>query len=289
MGLAEQWGAGLLVCLSAAEASAGALGYLRASSQFAHDSNPALYHPLNLIDDDPTTLWCEGAEGEGEGESVRFYFKTRQKVDRIVVVPAVQSGRLVDSVQIDDGSNTIRVAIKGSHPVEQRLDRPLEGVTYAVSISHVDGPNPDSKLDKDVACLADVLLYFKNRLFGGKSSSDRLHYDPVRDRLLGPWSGEPFGAPEKFITFFLDGTWEWTFKPLLGGAGARDFGEYRFRGAQLLMRRGEAGRWHEMRLVFRRVKVDAQEQGAPQGDYDTFRLNNALGANMGGLYDNAVF
>jgi len=289
MAFADKLIGSLLVLLSAGVAQAGALGYMRASSQFAHDLDASIYHPLNLIDDDPTTMWCEGSASEGEGEWVRFFFKTSQKIDRIVVVPAAQSGRLIEQVTIDDGSNTVRIDLTAHASADKTMERPLEGKTYIVTISRIGGPNAESKLPKDVACLADVMLYFKGHAFGGKVGAERLRFDPARDRLLGPWTGEPFGAPEKFITFSLDGTWEWTFKPLLGGAGGRMFGEYRFRGAELLMRRGEAGRWHEMGIAFRHVKVDADQQGAPQGDYDSFRLNNALGAEISGQYDNAVF
>jgi len=132
-------------------------------------------------------------------------------------------------------------------------------------------------------------MYYKNRLFGGQIPTAKLKYNEYRDKILGRWAGEPLGAPESFMVFAIDGTWEWTFTPMLGGRSERLSGEYRFRGNRLLMRRGETGRWADMGFKHERIEVDPDEIGAPLGDYDVLHLNRALDAKLKGEYNNAEF
>lgn len=265
------------------------LAYLRASSQLDRDTDAARYHPLNLIDDNAATSWCEGEEGLGQGEEIRFFFKKRQRIDRIVIGPSDQTGRLVEEVKVSDGINHVRVRLRGVY-AERTLKRPLLGTTFVVTIEQVGGPNKNGLHPPDVACLSEVLLYWKKRPFGGKTPLSRLRYNERRERVLGSWNGEPLGAPERFITFSIDGTWAWKLVPVLGGPTVRRAGEYRFRGNRLLMRQGETGRWADMRLNYRRVIVDPDAIGAPLGDYDVISFGGkALGSTIAGEYNNAVF
>jgi hypothetical protein len=277
-----------LVGISARVARAEPLAYVRTSSQHERQKSPAAYHPLNLLDEDPATVWCEGVDGTGEREEVRFFFKGRSQIDRLVITPALRSGRSIAEVKITDDVHTIRVTL-GENQVEQKLSRPLNGSTITLSISEVGPVNKDAQLGDTVACIADVLLYQGGRLFGGKSSGPKLRYDAMRDKVLGKWAGEPFGAPERFVLFALDGTWEWSFVPLLEGKKQKLAGEYRFRGDRLLMRKGETGRWADMRFKYKRVPVDPTDPGAPKGDYDLIQLNEALEEKMKGEYNNAEF
>jgi hypothetical protein len=282
------WAVALGALAAAAPALADPLAYVRASSQKDPDAERSLYHPLNLLDDDPATIWCEGKEGLGEEEEIRFYFKTHQKIDRIVVGPTPVTGRLVLRVKVTDGANNVTLDLADVY-VERTLKSPLSGNNYTVSIEQVGGPNEGSKLPPDVACLADVMFYYKQLPFGGRLAPAKLRYDKMKDRILGRWGGAPLGASEKFIVFALDGTWEWSFDPLLGGKSERMAGEYRFRGNRLLMRRGETGRWADVGFSYERVQIDPNDIGAPLGDYDLIKINTALGDKIASDYNNAEF
>jgi len=274
--------------LLASTASADPLAYVRTTSQLDRQTDPKTNHPLNLLDNDPATVWCEGNEGLGEGEEIRFFFKKPQRIDRLVVVPAVNTGRIIHSIQLTDGVNTTELEL-GEQYVTQSFRPPMRGTTYVLTIDKVGGPNKNSTRGKDIACIADVLLYKRKKPFGGKPTSKRLRYHTMRDKVLGRWSGEPLGASEKFLVFALDGTWEWKFVPLMGGKKRRVTGEYRFRGNRLLMRKGETGRWADMRFKNVRVEVDPDDIGAPTGDYNTIWLNTAMGNPVSGEYNNAEF
>lgn len=277
-----------MIAVAPPASAADSLIYVRASSQYGRDSEPSRYHPLNLLDDDPETVWCEGDAELGEGQTITFYFRARQKIDRIVIGPTAKSGRIIEAVRITDGTNSVRVEL-GDTYVEQRLNSPLDGQTYVVTIERVLGPNKGAPLPPDAACLADMLLYHGGRLFGGRTPAGKLRFDATRDIVLGRWNGPPFGAPESILTFGLDGSWDWVYRPLLGGKGDTWRGEYRFRDNRLLMRRGEAGRWRDVELVYRRVKIDPDAYSGPKGDYDRLTINGEVGAAMAGDYDNAEF
>lgn len=268
-------------------AHADGLAYVRVSSHLRKGIDAAQYHPLNLLDDDPETLWCETGNRFGEGEEIRFFFKGEQKIDRIVVVPTLQSARSILSVEVSDGTHSVSVEV-GSEPAKKDLERSLKGSDYVVRIEEVGEPSTDESA-KNVACLADVLLSHRGHLFGGNLESKMLRYDKHREKILGRWGAGQLGAPERFLLFALDGTWEWTHVPLMGGKKKRVVGEYRFRGNRLLLRKGRKGRWADIRLRLRQVEVDPEDPNAPLDDYVVITLNKALGRNLKGSYNDAHF
>jgi hypothetical protein len=276
--------AGLVVVAWAGAARGAPVSFVRATSQLEPEAR-GRYHPLNLLDGDPATVWCSAGE-EPVNQGVDIVFKRKQRIDRVVVTPSTRSGRIVTSVHITDGTRVVTVAV-GTTEAAEVFNRPLEGTTYTVSIATVGDYTHAPGVPRESGCLADVQLFLKTSPFGG--GAQRLGYDPQVDQLVGAWSGGALGAPEKTLTFSLDGTWDWKFKPLLGGKTKRAAGEYRFRGERLLMRLGEAGRWADVQYRWRRVKTDATEMGAPAADYDEIELNDAVSADLAGLYNNARF
>lgn len=287
----KAWTGLVLGLLWVSPAFADTLAYIRASSQL-NPKQPARFHPINLLDDDPQTVWCSAADATlGEGVEIQLFFKKPQRIDRVVVRATPATGRLVSSLRLSDESNNARLRLpqNPSSTLEERLTPPMRGKTFTVTIDRVGAPKPGSKVGAKVVCLADVMLYWRKRAFGGRTAPSEFRYNARRDRILGAWSGEPLGAPEKFLTFALDGTWVWRYEPLLGGRRQRLAGEYRFRGDRLLMRKGAAGRWSDMRFKLRRVRVDPNAIGAPSGAYDVISLNTSLGKKLGGSYNNAEF
>ncbi len=272
------------VCCGSTAAAAG-VSYVRATSQLQRAEDRGRYHPLNLLDDDPETIWC-AAPGDAAEQGVDVVFKRTQRIDRVVINPTPKSGRVVAAVRISDGTRIVTVNV-GTAPAAEVFSRPLEGTTFTISIAKLGAPSPSAEMPNDVVCLADTLLYLRASLFGGGGA--KLRYDPKLDQLVGEWNGGALGAPEKTLNFSLDGTWDWTYTPLLGGKAKRSIGEYRFRGDRLLMRAGEVGRWTDMQYRYRRVSVDPSEPGSPAGDYDAIVLDSGLGKDLEGEYTNARF
>ncbi len=279
--------AGLLTPASSFAAS-NSLAYVRASSQFEREKSAAKYHPIHVVDDNPETMWCEGSDDLGEDEELRIFFKRPQKIDRIVIGPSAQSGRIISMVRVSDGMNSVDISLNDSRYVEQSLQPPMRGERFTITIVEVGGPNTGSALKNDVACLADVMLFYKKKPFGSNLAATKLRYNKYRDKVLGRWAGGPLGAPEKFLTFAIDGTWRWTYEPMLGGSSKKLNGEYRFRGNRLLMRKGETGRWADVRFHHNFVKVDP-DSDMIEGDYEVISFNAAVNGALAGDYNNAVF
>lgn len=309
VGRAWQWAAfasTLLTCLVASAATAapsasGGVAYVRATSQLAQDDNPARYNPLNLLDGDPSTVWCESRSPFGEGEEVTFHFKTAQTVDRVFVAPAPRGGRTVDTVRVSDGKSTMRVHL-AEGAVEQPLKPALHGTDFTFTIETTTQTIVETPPDTPgvapaapssaagplarVACLADVALYHGSQSL---TASRARAFDMGHERLVGAWAAQPLGASEKFLVFALDGTWTWTHRPLLGGKSKNLSGTYRLQGGRLLLRKGTSGRLVDVGLVIRRVKVDGGDVGAPREDYDLLMINNNLTPELGATYTNARF
>jgi hypothetical protein len=272
--------------LVSSPALAAGVSFVRATSQYRVADDRGRFHPLNLLDDDPATIWCEGARGDGENEGVEIVFKKKQRIDRVVINPTPMTGRVVSAVRISDGTRIVTVNV-GTSPAAEVFNRPLEGTTFTISIAVVGPPSREAAVPSDTVCLADALLYQQKALFGG--GAHKLRYEAKVDQLVGGWNGGALGAPEQRLVFSLDGTWEWKYTPLIGGKGKRLGGEYRFRGERLLMRAGEVGRWADVQYRFKRVKVDAGAMGSPLADYDLITVNAALGKDLAGDYNNARF
>lgn len=279
----------LAILLAGTPVRADTLAYIRASSQAERDADIAKYHPMNLLDDDPATLWCEGDPGDGEGQGIRIIFKKAQKIDRVVIGPTLKTGRRVLTVEVSDGINVIRIQL-GDRYAEQSFSPAMKGEEYTVTILEVGPANEAAKdLGPNVACLADVMMYLKKKPFGGRTPPSKLRFDKNRDRILGVWNGGDLGAPEKYLTFGLDGTWAWKYEPLMGGKPKKLKGEYRFRGGRLLMRKGETGRWGDVRFKYEHVKIDPNAPGAPLGDYSKLSFNDLLCKEFAGAYNDAQF
>lgn len=286
--------AGLLLCALAGTGPAWADGadnfaYLRASSQFDSDINPGRFHPMNLVDHDPATLWCEGKPGLGDNEQVVFYFKTPQVIDRIVLTPSAAGGRTITTLRLSDGTRSVRMALgnDANESVEEMLTTPLKGTEYVLTIEHVGAPQKDAVFPSDVSCLAEVALYHGDLLLTPSKSGRP--YDDVLDRLVGEWGLEPLGASESTLVFSLDGTWTWTHEPLMGGKRSAESGTFRLRNGHLQMRKGTTGRFVTVDLRFHHVEIDPRDMGSPRGDYDTLILGDTLGKEFGGTYNNAKF
>ena len=280
----------LLLSLGNLAEAADPLAYVRASSQWKRQEEPAKFHPLNLLDNDPETIWCEGVLGSGESQEISFFFKLPQRIDQIVVMPSEKSSRLIRSLRFFDGVNSVQINLgQIQDKVDQMLAKPFKGSTVVVTIETVGAVNKESGLADDVICIADVLLYDRKKAFGGASPFEQLRYEKYRDQVLGRWSGDPLGASEKTLIFALDGTWQWQYKKLLGNKKAAEDGEYRFRGNRLLMRKGTQGRFADMAFKYQRVRVDTEAIDAPSGDYDRITVNRALGDEFEGSYNNAQF
>ncbi|RKH44865.1 discoidin domain-containing protein [Corallococcus sicarius] len=205
----------LLVSPSVLAAAPAAPGYAQAEAYVDKDSRPERHAPLNLLDGRDTTAWC--AEGEkptniiigfkdpvtldevrvytGDGTS-RDAFKAKGRVRKFTLT-SVEASR---SVTVQDK--------RGLQAVP--LSQPLFGARFVLEVAD---RFPGTQEDAPV-CLTDLILYSGGKPLNAPSLATRYKYDAKVAPLLGTWFGGHEGAPERFLSFFVDGTWRFSLEPL---------------------------------------------------------------------------
>ncbi|MBN2378535.1 hypothetical protein JXM67_01870 [candidate division WOR-3 bacterium] len=67
-------------------------------------SSAASYEVTNLIDGDPSTVWCEGAEGDGTREVIYITFSRHVRVTRFGIIPGYDKGdRWTKNLRVKNG------------------------------------------------------------------------------------------------------------------------------------------------------------------------------------------
>jgi hypothetical protein len=109
----ERVESGILVdggCSACSETVAALGGTLHASSTLA--SKDGRYDAKNLLDDDPRTAWCEGADGPGVGEWVELRFPAPVSLAELHLLTGY--GKSIDTLRDNGRVQVIRVEVDGA-------------------------------------------------------------------------------------------------------------------------------------------------------------------------------
>jgi len=191
-------------------AAAPAVGYVRASGWYERASNPAHYQPLNLVDGDLRTVWCSSG-GDALAETISFGVGAPVGVDEV----RIATGNQADTnafhtfarprkfvLRTDGRASTFSVAdTEGMQTV--KLDGPLQGQIFTLEVLDVE-PAEDPAAS---ACISEVQLVSHGKPVPGPKKA-LLKWNPERARLVGTWYAGDEGNPDKSLSFFLDGTWQ---------------------------------------------------------------------------------
>ncbi len=192
------------------------MGYAQATGYYKKDSRPTLYQPLNLLDGREITSWC-GTSSDPLADVLTFGFKDTAKIDEI----RIYTGNGFNEHTFQDFSRAKRVLLKGpggarSIVVADRrelqavaLQPPLTGAQFTLEILEVY-PSEDPEMP---VCLTDVIFYSEGKPLSGSWLTQRLKYDRTHAPLLGTWFAGAEGAPDRFLSFFFDGTYRFVFQP----------------------------------------------------------------------------
>jgi len=191
-------------------AAAPVVGYLQASGWYERSSNPAHYQPLNLIDGDLRTAWCSSG-GDALAETLTLGVATPVAVDEV----RIATGNQADTnafhtfarprkfvLRTEGRASTFSVAdTEGTQSV--KLEAPLQGTLFALEVLDVE-PSDDPAMP---ACISEVQLVSHGKPVPGPKKA-LLKWNPERARLVGTWYAGDEGNPDKSLSFFLDGTWQ---------------------------------------------------------------------------------
>jgi hypothetical protein len=195
--------------LAAVVHAAPSVGWVRASGQL-DASTPGRYTPLNLLDGLPSTVWCS-RNADALSENLAFGFAEAVMLTRFDVT----TGNAATSETFHAFSRVRKLLLRGPDgtatlSVEDRLGpqtvqlaKPMRGKNFTLEV--LDTYSAEDPLAP--ACLADVLPFSGTTALAGPALRTRLGYQPGRAEVLGLWYGGPEGAPDRTLTFFLDGSW----------------------------------------------------------------------------------
>jgi len=198
----------LLLAAPAAQATPS-VGWVRASGQL-DASTPSRYTPLNLFDGLPATVWCSRG-ADALSETLSFGFAEPVTLTRVEVT----TGNAASEETFHAFSRVRKLLLRGPGgvatlvledtpgPQSLPLPKPLRGQAFTLEVL-------DTYPAEDVlaaACLADFLPFSGTAPLAGPVLRKRLGYQPGGTELLGVWYGGPAGAPDRALTFMLDGSW----------------------------------------------------------------------------------
>lgn len=205
-----------LAVLAASPALAGPIGYAQASGYFKRDSRPTLYQPLNLLDGRDASAWCSPTS-DPLGELLSFGFKGPTRIDEIKVT----TGNNFDENTFNQFARAKKLSIKGAGKAQsftlqdQRgaqtitFNPPLEGTRFTVEVLD---QYPAEDLDQPV-CLTDIVFVGEGKPLSGTWLTTKLKYDKNHAPLLGSWFAGFDGTPDRFLAFYFDGTFRYSFEP----------------------------------------------------------------------------
>ncbi|ANF94907.1 discoidin domain-containing protein [Paenibacillus bovis] len=115
---------------------------IKASSSLADQSGHS-YRPENLIDGDMRTGWCEGAKGDGIGESITINFGKEQMISGMELVnglatseKAYKANNRVKKIKLEFSDG--RVLTLDTYFMEQYFDIPITASSVQMTILEVD-------------------------------------------------------------------------------------------------------------------------------------------------------
>jgi hypothetical protein len=222
------------------------VGYAQAADYLEKDKQPARYNPLNVLDSRDSTVWC-APEGEGARPVMTIGFKGVATVDEVRVYTGNGSAR--DTFKAYARARRITLEGKASarsFTLEDKrglqmvpLNPPVSGgwITLEV-VDTYPGSEPQAPV-----CITDIVFYSEGRPLNGTKMAPVLKYDARTAPLLGTWFGGHEGAPDRFLSFYVDGTYRFVLEPLGEGEPRVLTGGYTASSARLALdipRKGRA-------------------------------------------------
>lgn len=203
--------------LLAAPALADGIGYAQATGYFKQESRPTLYQPLNLLDARDATAWCSpGADPLNELLTVGFKGPVRLDEVRVSTGNNFDEGTWAEhgrarKLVLRSGKQAQTFTVEDARGLQTvTLSPPMTGSRFSLEILDVyPAEDPDA-----VVCLTDLVFVSEGKPLNGSWLTTRLKYDKGAAQLLGTWYAGFERTPDRFLSFFFDGTFRYSLEPL---------------------------------------------------------------------------
>ncbi|WP_224368321.1 NADase-type glycan-binding domain-containing protein [Hyalangium versicolor] len=244
------------------------VGYAQAGDYLDKDAHPDRFSPLNVLDGRDTTAWC-APDGEGAFRGMTIGFKGVATVDEV----RVYTGNATERDAFKAYPRAKKITLEGKDTArgftleDKRgqqtipLNPPVSGAWITLEVKDVF---PGSE-DGAPVCLTDVIFYSEGKPLNGTKLAPNLKYDARTAPLLGTWFGGLEGAPDSFLSFYVDGTYRFVHEPL-GGEPSAFTGAYSASNSKLSLELPKKGK---VSVKFTREEADGSSGGytlALEGD-----------------------
>jgi hypothetical protein len=219
------------------------VGYAQAADYLEKDAHPERYHPINVLDGRDASVWCAapgsastltiGFKGVATVDEVRLY--TGNGSEREAFKAFARAKKL--TLEGKDSAKNFTVEDKrGLQTVP--LNPPVSGAWFTLDVKSTF---PGSDSDAPV-CLTDIVFYFGGKPLNGTRMAPVLRYEPRTEPLLGTWFAGARGAPDRFFSLYVDGTYRFVHEPLDGTEPTVLTGAYTASGSRLTVELPKKGK-----------------------------------------------
>lgn len=195
-------------------ASAGEVLYARSNGDYLGRSRPGQYSALNLLDDDPSTVWCSA--GTGKGAEIEVVFTGQAHIDKMTVATgnqkndkSYQSFSRVRQMVVseDDMVHTVELEDKQG---SQTLNFDPTLATNRLVLKLKAGHRGSGKRH---TCISDIVFYKGGRPLNGKHLKALIKKNKKAFVFIDTWVSGPDYARDRELIFGVSGTYRFLYIP----------------------------------------------------------------------------
>jgi hypothetical protein len=221
-------------------ASAGEVLYAKSNGDFQGRGHPGRYSALNILDDDPSTVWC--SRGTGKDAEIEVVFSEKVRIEKMSMATgnqksgatfksfnrvrrlAVSEGDMVHTVELEDkqGSQTLNF---DPTLATDRLVLKLKAGYRGSGERHT--------------CISDIVFFKGSRPLNGKQLKGHVKKCKKVFDFLDTWVSGPDYARDRELVFGVSGTYRFLYIPNdLQETALRKTGAWRMEGKKPAIKEG---------------------------------------------------
>lgn len=213
------------VVSTAGPAAAQSLAFVEASSEL--DNGRPRSYAYNLVDGKDTTAWC--SKPNPGAEKITFGFTKRATVTEIgVVVGAVKGGKIdkrrhrAAQIVVSDGRMERILPMRDEPGMQKvKLNPPAKGRMLVVEVRELHMGEAGTPV-----CVGEIFLKGGHVYTHSKIGREVRSLSTPARRMLHTWVDD-VGAPERLLTFALNGKFYYEYTPLMEGKPIKLIGDWR--------------------------------------------------------------
>jgi len=195
-------------------ASAAEVLYAKSNGDFQGRSNPGRYSALNILDDDPSTVWC--SRGTGKDAEIEVVFTEQAHIEKMSVATgnqqsgatfqsfnrvrrmAVSEGDMVHTVELEDKQGSQTLNFDPTLATDRLVLKLTAGFRGA---------------GKRHTCISDIVFYKGSRPLNGKQLKSHVKKSRKFFDFLDTWVSGPDYSRDRELIFGVSGAYRFLYIP----------------------------------------------------------------------------